>query len=67
MAAKKPFSKAPLGTGERFKACVKKVMAFYRKKGRPMTEERAEAICSMIGRRTYGKSRFQKMALAGRK
>lgn len=65
--ARKPFAKAPLGSGARFAACVRRVLAFYRKKGRSMTLARAKAICARIGRRAYGKARFQKMAAAGRR
>jgi hypothetical protein len=65
--ARKPFSKASLGQGGRFAACVRKVLAFYRKKGKSMTTARAKAVCAQIGRRAYGKKRFQKMAAAGRK
>jgi hypothetical protein len=61
------FSKAPLGEGGRFAACIRRVMAFYQKKGRSMTIDRAKAICASIGRRAYGKARFQKMAVAGKK
>lgn len=49
----KPFSSAPVGSGTRFKACVKKLGS--------------EKLCAYIGRSKYGKSRFQKMAKAGRK
>jgi len=66
MATKEPFSKAKLGTGARFEACVRRVLAFYRKKGRKMTRERAEAICAKIGRKAYGKKRFTKLAVKGR-
>jgi len=61
------FSKAPLGQGGRFAACVKRVMGFYQRKGKSMTTDRAKAICSSIGRRAYGKARFQKMAVVGKK
>jgi len=55
------------GTGERFAACVSRVMAFYRKKGKSMTEERAKAICAKIGRAKYGKKGMAKMSAAGKK
>ncbi len=61
------FSKAPLGQGGRFAACVRKTLGFYRKKGKSMTTDRAKAICAKIGRTAYGKGRFQKMAVAGKK
>jgi len=68
MAQKKSaFASAPLGEGGRFAACVRKVMAFYEKKGKSMTEERAKAICAKIGREAYGKTKMTKMAVAGRK
>lgn len=53
--AKKP----PLGTGERFKRLV----AQLKKRG----AVNPEALAAWIGRKKYGKERFQKLALAGRK
>jgi len=63
----KAFAKAPLGSGKRFQACVRKVKAFYKKKGRNLSTERAKAICAAIGRRAYGKKKFQQLAVKGRK
>ena len=54
------FSKAPLGQGGRFAACVKKVSARGGVKN-------PKAVCASIGRNKYGKGRFQKLAARGRK
>jgi hypothetical protein len=54
-----PFANAPLGSGERFQACVRKMEA------RGASNPRA--LCSYIGRKTYGKAKFQQLAAAGRK
>lgn len=48
----KPNKKAPLGQGERFAAMVKKT-------GSP-------ALAAWIGRKKYGKAKFQKLAKAGK-
>ena len=61
------FSKASLGEGGRFAACVRRTMAFYEKKGRSMTVDRAKAICAAIGRRAYGAKRMAQMAAAGKR
>lgn len=53
--------KPPLGTGERFAMLVSQM------KKRGMDEDRAKAIAAAIGRKKYGKSKFQKMAAKGRK
>ena len=52
MAKRKPF-KGKLGTGTRFKNCVKAM----RKKG---TKD-PEGLCASIGRKKYGKKRFSKL------
>ena len=57
MKEKKP----PLGTGERFDALVKSMTD----KGMP--EERAKRIAAAVGRKKYGKAKFQKMAAKGKK
>jgi len=49
------------GGGGRFKM----VSASLRKKG--VSKKRAGAIAAAIGRKKYGKKKFQKMAAAGRK
>jgi len=49
------------GGGGRFAAMVGKL------KGQGKSEESAEAIAASIGRKKYGKSRFQSMAAAGKK
>jgi len=54
--------KGEAGTGERFQNCVR-----YQMERLGISEERARALCSYIGRRGYGKAEFQKMAAAGRK
>lgn len=48
----KPNKKAPLGQGGRFAAMVKKT-------GSP-------ALAAWIGRKKYGKAKFQKLAKAGK-
>jgi hypothetical protein len=45
--------KAPLGSGKRFAALSKKVGS--------------DALAAHIGRKKYGKKRFQQMAAAGRR
>ncbi len=54
--------KGEAGTGERFRNCVR-----YQMQRLGISEERARALCSQIGRWSYGKAQFQKMAAAGRK
>ena len=56
----KAFSKAALGSGARFDACVKKI-------GKKYGEDRAKKICAAIGRKKYGKSKFQKLGMKGKK
>jgi hypothetical protein len=55
MAKKKP----PLGTGERFRNLVKSLAA----KG----AENPDALAAWIGRKKYGKKKFQQLAAAGRR
>jgi len=55
------FAKAPAGEGSRFKACVSKM----KKDGK--SEESAKKICASIGRKKFGKKKFQKMAAGGKK
>jgi hypothetical protein len=52
--------KPPLGSGERFRALVRRFVA----EGTP--EKVARARAAAIGRRKYGKKRFQELAAAGR-
>lgn len=52
--------KAPLGTGARF-AWLKRRLA----RRQDVTD--AEALAAWIGRRKYGKARFQKLAARGRR
>jgi hypothetical protein len=56
-AGKKP----PVGTGERFSMLVSQMQK------RGMDEGRAKAVAAAIGRKKYGKAKFQKMAATGRK
>jgi len=61
--------KQKVGSGKRFKSLVGKLR---RKKGRTRTGKSRKvrspkALAAWIGRRKYGKKRFQKMAAAGRK
>ena len=66
MAGKKKFKTGGAktmepGGGGRFAAMVGKL------KGQGKSEESAEAIAASVGRKKYGKSRFQAMAAAGKK
>ncbi len=61
MAKKSSFGKSPLGSGGRFRACKRKM------KAEGKSDESASAICASIGRKKYGKKRFQALATAGRK
>lgn len=54
----KPNAKAPLGQGGRFAALKQKLS----KKG----VRNPAAVAASIGRKKYGKSRFQKLATKGR-
>jgi hypothetical protein len=58
---KKKMKTPPLGTGERFDSVVKSMTD----KGMP--EERAKKIAAAVGRKKYGKTKFQKMAAKGKK
>lgn len=53
-------SRAPLGSGERFRALVAKLRA------RGGVDDPA-ALAAAIGRKKYGKKRFQALSVAGRK
>lgn len=53
------MAKPALGTGERFKALVAKLRA------RGITNPKA--LASWIGRKKYGKKRFQQLAIRGKK
>lgn len=55
------MAKAKLGSGGRFKAGVKKIMAGG------LSKKSAGAIMANAGRKKYGKTRFQKMAATGRR
>jgi hypothetical protein len=57
----KPDPHAAPGEGGRFAYIVQKLMK------RGYSEERARAIAATIGRKKYGKKRFQQMAAQGRK
>jgi len=57
--AKKDSKKPPLGTGERFEKLKRELAA----KG----AENPEALAAWIGRKKYGKERFQKLAARARK
>lgn len=56
MANKK---KPPLGSGERFKQLTHKLAA--------QGAENPKALAAWIGRKKYGKERYQKLAAKGRK
>jgi len=51
--------KAPLGSGERFRSLSRKLS----RKG----VKDPDALAAAIGRRKYGKARFQKLSSKGRK
>ena len=53
--------KAKLGSGKRFKAVSKSIQ----KSGK--SKKSADAIAASIGRKKYGKKKFQKMAAAGKR
>jgi len=53
------MAKARAGTGQRFRSLVAKL----RKKG----VRDPKALAASIGRKKFGKSRFQKMAAAGKR
>jgi hypothetical protein len=59
--SKESMKKPPLGTGERFSMLVSQMQK------RGMDEGRAKAVAAAIGRKKYGKNKFQKMAAKGRK
>ena len=59
MARKRSGRKPKLGTGARFKALKGKL----RRKG----VKNPGALAASIGRKKYGKAKFQKMAAAGRR
>lgn len=54
------MAKAKLGSGARFKALVKKIAG----KGKV---KNPAAVAAAIGRKKYGKTRFQALAAKGRK
>ena len=54
-------AKPPLGSGERFEKLVQDLMA----KGNDRAS--AERLAAWIGRKKYGKAKFQKMSSAGKK
>jgi hypothetical protein len=56
----RPFSRAPLGEGGRFKACVSKM----RRRG---DVDDPKALCASIGRKKYGAKRMAAMAKRGRR
>lgn len=60
MRKKGPISRAKLGTGARFEALKEKIAA----KG---DVRNPGAVAAAIGRKKYGKAKFQKLAAAGRK
>jgi hypothetical protein len=67
---KKGGSKARLGTGKRFAALKKKIKSGLKSSQlRPgqTKEEAAAAISAFVGRKKWGKRRFQKLASVGRK
>lgn len=53
------FAKAPLGSGARFAACVRKMAARGAKN--------PQALCAAIGRRAYGATKMAALAAAGRR
>ena len=59
MAKKKEGRKPPLGSGQRFKQLTEEL----RRKG----ADDPKALAAWIGRKKYGKKRFQELARKGRK
>jgi len=59
--AKKPFSKAPLGSGWRFKACTQKM------KRQGKSDKSARAICASIWIKKYWKKQMAKWAAKWRR
>jgi hypothetical protein len=59
MATRRKARKPKLGTGKRFA----KLKGSLRKKG----VKNPDALAASIGRKKYGKKKFQKMAAAGRR
>ncbi len=59
MARRKKARKPKLGSGKRFKSLTKKL----RRRG----AKNPGALAAYIGRKKYGKKRFQKLAAKGRK
>lgn len=55
------MAKAKLGSGQRFENLVTNIMD-----NRHYSRSRAEAISASIGRKKWGKERFQEMAAKGR-
>lgn len=61
---KKGRNAAPLGTGARFRKLVKDLEAKARRTGYPVSNVRA--LAAAIGRRKYGKLKFQHLAARGK-
>lgn len=60
--------KAPLGTGQRFKACVTSCSKGTIKPRAGQTKVQAcSAVCAAAGRKKFSKAGFAKLAAAGRK
>jgi hypothetical protein len=61
------FGKGKLGSGSRFAACKTSQMSKMNPRTKATyTAEEADAICASIGRRAYGKERFQKLSAKGK-
>ena len=58
------MKKSKPGSGKRFKALTKKLAS---KKGKNRKIKNPKALAAWIGRKKYGKNRFQKLATQGRK
>lgn len=63
------MAKPKLGSGARAKALEKKISAYYEKKGKSPDEAEkiAAATQAVIGRKKYGKKKYQELAAKGRK
>lgn len=60
------FSKDRPGEGGRFEACATKMMSRTNPRTKKnYTKEEADKICASIGRKAYGKERFQTLAAKG--
>lgn len=67
MARRKRRKKPRLGSGKRFRKLVKKFKKGRRRKGKRKGIKSPRGLAAYIGRKKYGKRRFQKMAARGKR